>query len=272
VTVAAATPVVHASGLTLRYGRTVALTDVSFTLHGGVTGLLGPNGAGKTTLLRIVATALSPDQGGLTVLGSDPRTPAGRLAVRRRLGYLPQDPGFHPGFTAFEFVDYVAILKELTDRRARHEEVRRVLDAVGMAGQRGRKIRALSGGMRQRVALAAALVGDPDLLILDEPTVGLDPGARRAVWGRLRDLQARLGTTVLLTTHDMEEAEALCARIAIMHRGKVVADGAPAALKASVGEGATLEDVFIKLTGGTLAEGGHYRDVARARSTAKRLG
>jgi ABC-2 type transport system ATP-binding protein len=234
VTVAAATSVVHASGLTLRYGRTVALTDVSFTLRGGVTGLLGPNGAGKTTLLRIVATALVPDQGGLTVLGSDPRTPAGRLAVRRRLGYLPQDPGFHPGFTAFEFVDYVAILKELTDRRARHEEVRRVLDVVGMAGQRGRKIRALSGGMRQRVALAAALVGDPDLLVLDEPTVGLDPEQRL----RFREVIAELGEgrSVLLSTHQTEEVMALCQRVVVLDSGTVRFEGTPVDL-AALGRG-----------------------------------
>ncbi|GGN44436.1 ABC-2 type transport system ATP-binding protein [Actinoplanes campanulatus] len=230
MTVAAATSVVHASGLTLRYGRTAALTDVSFTLYDGVTGLLGPNGAGKTTLLRIVATALPPDQGTLSVLGNDPRTPAGRLAVRRRLGYLPQDPGFHPGFTAFEFVDYVAILKELTDRRARHQEVSRVLDAVGLSGQRGRRIRALSGGMRQRVALAAALAGDPDLLVLDEPTVGLDPEQRL----RFREVIAELGEgrSVLLSTHQTEEVMALCQRVVVLDGGTVRFEGTPADLAA----------------------------------------
>ncbi|MEV6632499.1 ATP-binding cassette domain-containing protein [Actinoplanes sp. NPDC051470] len=222
--------VVSASGLSMRYGRTLALADVAFTLADGVTGLLGPNGAGKTTLLRIVATALVPDRGELTVLGVDPRSESGRLAVRRRLGYLPQDPGFHPGFTAFEFVDYVAILKEQTDRRARHEEVRRVLAAVGLANQRGQKIRALSGGMRQRVALAAALVGDPDLLILDEPTVGLDPEQRL----RFREVVAELGEgrSVLLSTHQTEEAMALCQRVIVLDRGTVRFEGAPADLAA----------------------------------------
>jgi ABC-2 type transport system ATP-binding protein len=230
VTVAAATSVVHASGLSLRYGRTTALADVSFTLHDGVTGLIGPNGAGKTTLLRIVATAIPPDQGALSVLGADPRTPAGRLAVRRRIGYLPQDPGFHPGFTAFEFVDYVAILKELTDRRARHQEVRRVLDAVGLADRRGRRIRALSGGMRQRVALASALVGDPDLLILDEPTVGLDPEQRL----RFREVIAELGEgrSVLLSTHQTEEVMALCQRVVVLDKGTVRFEGTPSDLAA----------------------------------------
>jgi ABC-2 type transport system ATP-binding protein len=230
VTVAATTPVVRAAGLTLRYGRTLALSGVSFTLRDGVTGLLGPNGAGKTTLLRIIATALVPDEGDLTVLAADPRTQSGRLAVRRRLGYLPQDPGFHPSFTAFEFVDYVAILKELTDRRARHEEVGRVLAAVGLAAERGKRIRALSGGMRQRVALAAALVGDPDLLVLDEPTVGLDPEQRL----RFREIIAELGEgrSVLLSTHQTEEVMALCQHVIVLDKGAERFEGAPADLAA----------------------------------------
>ncbi|MEJ3744920.1 ATP-binding cassette domain-containing protein [Actinomycetes bacterium KLBMP 9797] len=228
MTIAATVPVVRAAGLALRYGRTQALAGVTFTLSGGVTGLLGPNGAGKTTLLRIVATALVPDDGELAVFDADPRTGAGRLAARRRLGYLPQDPGFHPGFTAFEFVDYVAILKELTDRRDRHEQVRAVLDAVGLRDQRGKKIRALSGGMRQRVALAAALVGDPELLILDEPTVGLDPEQRL----RFREIIAELGEgrAVLLSTHQTEEVMALCQRVIVLDRGAVRFEGAPSEL------------------------------------------
>jgi ABC-2 type transport system ATP-binding protein len=164
------TPTVSASGLTLRYGGTAALDDVSVRLGEGVTGLLGPNGAGKTTLLRVLATAVPPDKGAFTVLGNDPGTTAGRQEVRRRLGYLPQAPGFHPDFTAFEFVDYVAILKELTDRTARHQEVRRVLDDVALSDVRGKRIKKLSGGMRQRVALAAALVGDPGFAPVVEPT------------------------------------------------------------------------------------------------------
>jgi ABC-2 type transport system ATP-binding protein len=228
LTIAATVPVVRAVGLRLRYGRTEALAGVQFTLRDGVTGLLGPNGAGKTTLLRIVATALVPDGGELTVFGADPRTGAGRLAVRRRLGYLPQNPGFHPGFTAFEFVDYVAILKELTDRRVRHDEVRRVLDAVGLADQRGKRIRSLSGGMRQRVVLAAALVGDPDLLVLDEPTAGLDPEQRL----RFREVVAELGEgrTVLLSTHQTEEVMALCQHVVVLDHGAVRFEGPPAEL------------------------------------------
>ncbi|MFF8229323.1 ABC transporter ATP-binding protein [Streptomyces caelestis] len=224
------TPTVSASGLSLRYGGTRALDDVSLRLTGGVTGLLGPNGAGKTTLLRVLATALPADRGAFTVLGHDPGTVRGRQEVRRRLGYLPQTPGFHPDFTAFEFVDYVAILKEMTDRAVRHREVRRVLDEVGLADVRGKRIRKLSGGMRQRVALGAALVGDPGFLVLDEPTVGLDPEQRM----RFRELIAGAGEgrTVLLSTHQTEDVAMLCHRVLVMAGGRVRFEGTPAELTA----------------------------------------
>jgi ABC-2 type transport system ATP-binding protein len=221
-------PTVSASGLTLRFGGTLALDDVSLRLREGVTGLLGPNGAGKTTLLRVLATAVPADRGSFTVLGHDPGTTTGRLHVRRALGYLPQTPGFHQDFSAFEFVDYVAILKELTDRTARHREVRRVLDRVGLSDVRGKRIKRLSGGMRQRVALAAALIGDPGFLVLDEPTVGLDPEQRM----RFRELiaQAGEGRTVLLSTHQTEDVAMLCHRVIVMDAGRVRFEGTPAEL------------------------------------------
>ncbi|MET7981636.1 MULTISPECIES: ABC transporter ATP-binding protein [unclassified Streptomyces] len=221
-------PTVSASGLTLRFGGTLALDDVRLRLEEGVTGLLGPNGAGKTTLLRVLATAVPADRGSFTVLGHDPGTTAGRLGARRALGYLPQTPGFHQDFSAFEFVDYVAILKELTDRTARHREVRRVLEAVGLSDVRGKRIKRLSGGMRQRVALAAALVGDPGFLVLDEPTVGLDPEQRM----RFRELiaQAGEGRTVLLSTHQTEDVAMLCHRVIVMDAGRIRFEGTPAEL------------------------------------------
>jgi ABC-2 type transport system ATP-binding protein len=222
------TPTVSASGLGLRYGGTRALDDVSLRLTPGVTGLIGPNGAGKTTLLRVLATAVPADTGAFTVLGHDPATSAGRQDVRRSLGYLPQTPGFHPDFTSFEFVDYVAILKELTDRGARHREVRRVLEEVDLGDVRGKRIKKLSGGMRQRVALAAALVGDPGFLVLDEPTVGLDPEQRM----RFRELIAKAGEgrTVLLSTHQTEDVAMLCHRVLVMAGGRIRFDGTPAEL------------------------------------------
>ncbi|MFI5798442.1 ABC transporter ATP-binding protein [Streptomyces sp. NPDC051677] len=221
---------VTVTDLSLRFGGTRALDGVSLRLGPGVTGLLGPNGAGKTTLLRVLATAAPPDGGSFTALGHDPGTATGRLNLRRTLGYLPQTPGFHPDFTAFEFVDYVAILKELTDRAARLREVRRVLEAVDLSEVRGKRIKRLSGGMRQRVALAAALVGDPGFLVLDEPTVGLDPEQRM----RFRELiaQAGEGRTVLLSTHQTEDVAMLCHRVVVLAGGRVRFEGTPADLTA----------------------------------------
>ena len=216
-----------------RYGRSVALADVTAGITPGITGLLGPNGAGKTTLLRIAATVLAPDDGRVELLGLDPVSPADRAAIRRRLGYMPQEPGFYPRFTAFEFVDYVAILKELHDRRERHAEVRRVLGVVGLEGEGRKRIKALSGGMRRRLALAQALLGRPDLLLLDEPTAGLDPEQRL----RFRQLvSAEPARTVLLSTHQTEDVAALCQRVLVLAHGAVRFDGTPAQL-ARVAEG-----------------------------------
>jgi ABC-2 type transport system ATP-binding protein len=215
-------------GVAKTFRRSRAVAGADFTAGPGVTGLLGPNGAGKTTLLRMMATVLAPDSGRIRILGHDPGTPSGRLAIRRRLGYLPQEPGFHRGMTVFDFVDYVAILKEMTDRRARHDEVRRVIDLVGLASVSGKRIRAVSGGMRRRVALAQALLGDPDLVILDEPTAGLDPELRL----RFREIVSRIGDgrTVVLSTHQTEDVTAICQRVVVLHEGRSLFAGTPTAL------------------------------------------
>jgi ABC-2 type transport system ATP-binding protein len=205
------------------FGTTKALAGVSFDAGFGITGLLGPNGAGKTTLLRIMATAMAADRGSVRLLGRDPARPRERLAIRRRLGYMPQEPGFHRGFTAFEFVDYVAILKEMTERRARHREVRRALELAGLGEVAGKKIRALSGGMRRRVALAQSLLGDPELLVLDEPTAGLDPEQRL----RFRETVSMLGEdrTIVISTHQTEDVAALCRQVVVMDKGTVLLRG-----------------------------------------------
>ena len=219
---------VTVAGLFKRFGATQALDGVDATFGPGVNGLLGPNGAGKTTLLRILATVLAPDAGTVEVLGADPTTGDGRLAVRRRLGYLPQEPGFHRHFSAFDFVDYVAILKEWGDRRVRHDEVRRVLSLVGLEDVMHKRIRQLSGGMRRRVGIAQALLGQPDLLVLDEPTAGLDPEQRL----RFRELLGTeaAGATVLLSTHQTDDVAALCQRVVVLLGGQVRFAGAPSAL------------------------------------------
>ena len=221
-------PTVAVRGLRKQLGRTVALGGVDLALAPGVTGVLGPNGAGKTTLLRILATVLAPDAGSVEVLGADPTTGDGRLAVRRRLGYLPQEPGFHRQMSAFDFVDYVAILKEWADRKPRHDEVRRVLGLVGLDDVVHRRISQLSGGMRRRVGIAQALLGRPDLLILDEPTAGLDPEQRL----RFRELLGTeaSGSTVLLSTHQTDDVAALCQHVVVLLGGLVRFAGSPAAL------------------------------------------
>jgi ABC-2 type transport system ATP-binding protein len=218
-------PTVEIHDVRKRFGRTTALQGVTFDASAGITGLLGPNGAGKTTLLRMMATVLAPDDGRLRLLSWDPQVADERLAIRRRLGYMPQEPGFHRSFTAFEFVDYVAILKEMTERRARHDEVRRVLGLVGLGDVSGRKIKALSGGMRRRVALAQSLLGDPDLLVLDEPTAGLDPEQRLRFRELVSDRTA--DRTVILSTHQTEDVAALCQRVIVMLDGQVLFEGTP---------------------------------------------
>ena len=205
-------------------------------LRPGVTGLLGPNGAGKTTLLRLLATVSAPAGGTVELFGEGVHTGEGRTRARRRLGYMPQEPGFHRRFTVFEFIDYVAILKEYTDRATRHEEVRRVVELVGLTDKLHARIRTLSGGMRRRLALAQAMLGDPDLLILDEPTAGLDPELR--MW--FRDLVSRLGAdrTVLLSTHQTEDVSAVCNQVIVLGDGRARFTGSPTEL-AEVATGRT---------------------------------
>ena len=219
---------VHVHQLIKSYGRQTALDGVSLELGPGITGLLGRNGAGKTTLLRILATGLARSSGEVRVLGEDPDDAGGRLAIRRQLGYVPQESALYESFTPFDFVDYLAILKEHTDRAARHAEVRRVLDAVDLGDVTRKKVRKLSGGMKRRVSLAQALLGDPRLLVLDEPTVGLDPEQRL----RFRQLISRHADRrcVVLSTHMTEDVEALCDRVIVIDEGVVRFDGTPVEL------------------------------------------
>ena len=218
------TTTVQLTGITKRYRGTTALDGVDLSFRPGITGLLGPNGAGKTTLLRIIATVLAPDEGGVHLLGRSPDAPATLAEVRRQLGYLPQEMGFPRGFTGFAFVDYMAVLKEWTESSSRHDEVRRVLGLVDLADVATKRVRALSGGQRRRVALAQALLGDPALLLLDEPTTGVDPQQRVS----LRQVLSRAGerSTVLLSTHQTEDVAALCDRVVVLDKGSIRFDGA----------------------------------------------
>lgn len=227
------TSTVQIRGLGKSYRHNRVIDGLDLELGPGVTGLLGPNGAGKTTLLRILATVMAPDCGELRLQGRDPASEDDRVEIRRRLGYVPQEVGYPEGFTAFEFVDYLAILKEMTDRSDRHAEVRRVLDIVGLSEVRHRKLRKLSGGMKRRTVIAQALLGRPDLLILDEPTVGLDPEQRLRFREMLSSVPA--GATVVLSTHQTTDISALCQRVVVIDEGHVRFDGTPAALASTAG-------------------------------------
>ncbi len=214
-----------------KYGRAApALGSTTLELHRGVVGLLGPNGAGKTTMLRLLSTALPPSSGRIVVAGFDvTESHASRVGARRRVGYCPQEVTFPRGMTAFAFLDYLGVLKEWKDTDKRHAEVRRVLDLVHLADRGAMKVAKLSGGQRRRLAIAQALIGSPDLLLLDEPTTGLDPEQRAS----LRGLLSGLAGTVLISTHQTEDVSALCDRVLVIDAGAIRFDGTVPALLAT---------------------------------------
>jgi ABC-2 type transport system ATP-binding protein len=224
---------VEITGLARRFGRTMAVAGVDLRAGRGVFGLLGPNGAGKTSLLRMMATAVPPTSGRLCLLGRDPGCYGPRREIRRRLGYLPQNLGYYPGFTVAEFVEYFALLKEVPAARV-PAAVAAAVERVELGGNAGAKLRTLSGGMLRRVGIAQAIVNEPELLLLDEPTAGLDPEQRVAFRALLRDLGQR--ATVIVSTHLVEDVGAACTRVALMDQGKIIFHGTPGDLAAR-GEG-----------------------------------
>jgi ABC-2 type transport system ATP-binding protein len=265
-------PAVRCEHLTHRFGSFVAVDDLNLEIKPGEAfGLLGPNGAGKTTTIRLFNTLLPVQEGRVEVFGMDvQRYP---MDVRYNLGYVPQQLSIEAALTGRQNVMWLARLYDVShrERRARVDEALGAMDLLEVAD---RLAGTYSGGMVRRLELAQALVNRPSLLILDEPTVGLDPIARDSVWERVRYMQAAYGMTVLATTHYMEEADALCDSVALMHRGRLRAVGSPTALKSALGPRATLEDVFRHYAGADLnaPEGGSFRDVRRNRATARRLG
>ena len=223
---------VLAFGVTRRYGSTEALRGVDLALQGGLITLLGPNGSGKTTLLRCLATVAAPDDGSILIDGLDPRHESDRIEIRRRLGYLPQDPGLATSARVFDLLDYMAVLKRHDDERARRHLVYDALDRVGLTGRAHDRVGELSGGMRQRLGLAQAILGAPTLLLLDEPAAGLDPDERF----RLREILAerRHSATIIVSTHLTDEA-AIGDTVLVLLQGRLEFVGSPARLAASAG-------------------------------------
>ena len=225
---------VEISDVSRRFGRSSAVAGVSLETGSGVLGLLGPNGAGKTTLLRMMATVIPPSSGRMRLLGRDPGGYGPRREIRRRLGYLPQNLGYYPGFTVAEYVEYFALLKEMPPGRV-PQAVAAAIERVDLGSRARARLRTLSGGMLRRAGIAQAIVNDPELLLLDEPTAGLDPEQRVAFRAMLRDLGGQ--ATVIVSTHLVEDVGAACSEVALMDAGKIVFQGTPDELTAR-GEGA----------------------------------
>jgi ABC-2 type transport system ATP-binding protein len=218
---------VEIADLTRRFGRTQAVAGVDLALEAGVFGLLGPNGAGKTSLLRMLATVIQPSSGTLRLLGRDPGSYGPRREIRRRLGYLPQNLGYYPGFTVAEFVEYFALLKDMPPGRV---PAAVAVERTGLGDKARAKLRTLSGGMLRRAGIAQAIVNEPDLLLLDEPTAGLDPQQRVAFRAMLRGFGET--ATVIVSTHLVEDVGAACTKVALMDQGKILFYGTPAELTA----------------------------------------
>lgn len=259
------------SNLSHRYGDFTAVDDLTLTVAAGETlGLLGPNGAGKTTVVRVLTTLTPVQSGEVRIFGMDARRET--MDIRHNIGYVPQQLSIESALTGRQNVDLFARLYDVP-RRERRARVDEALEAMHLLDVADALAGTYSGGMVRRLELAQALVNRPSLLILDEPTVGLDPIARDGVWTQVADMQAEYGMTVLLTTHYMEEADALCDRVALMHHGVLQTVGPPSELKdALAGDDTpapTLEDVFRHFAGSDLAEDSTVRGLKEIRSSRR---
>jgi lipooligosaccharide transport system ATP-binding protein len=241
--------IITAHNLIKDYNGLRAVDGIDFTIQQGECfGFLGPNGAGKTTVMRIISCYMPPTSGTVTVFGMD--VTAGPSDIKSRLGIMPQEENLDPDLSVTE---NLVVYARYFDIRKKDSvpAVRQLLEFVELQDKAHAKIDQLSGGMKHRLMLARSLVNSPEILILDEPTTGLDPHSRRAVWDKLNKLKFQ-NTTLLLTTHYMEEAEKLCDRVAIMDSGKIVTIDSPAHLMEL--HGGNLEGVYLKLTGRSLAD------------------
>jgi lipooligosaccharide transport system ATP-binding protein len=242
---------IHARGLTKRFDGRTAVDGIDFQVAGREAfGLLGPNGAGKTSTMRMIGCVSPLTGGSLRVLGMDPDADGAR--IRARLGVVPQDNALDTYLTVRDNLHIYGRYFGLS-RSAVRERAAELLDFVQLTARANDRVDALSGGMRRRLVIARSLINEPDILLLDEPTTGLDPQARHLLWDRLFLLKQR-GVTLVLTTHYMDEAEQLCDRLVVMNEGRIVAEGSPRALIERFSPGGTLEDVFLHLTGRTLID------------------
>jgi ABC-2 type transport system ATP-binding protein len=269
-------PALLVDDLVVRFGELEAVGGVSFAVAPGeVFGLLGPNGAGKTTTIRVLTTLLPPTEGRALVAGYDVRSES--LQVRARIGYIPQAISVDGALTAYENLDFYGRVTGVP-RRQRRERIEEAITTMRLQPMLDRLARTLSGGMLRRLEIASALLNRPSVLFLDEPTVGLDPNARMMVWEELQALRAHAGTTILVTTHVMEEAERYCDRLGVIDRGRLVEQGVPAELIARH-DVETLEEVFVAVTGRAIGHRpdeqeseGRISDVRAQRRVARRLG
>lgn len=267
-------PALLVDDLVVRFGELEAVGGVSFAVAAGeVFGLLGPNGAGKTTTIRVLTTLLAPTAGRALVAGFCVRSES--LAVRASIGYVPQAISVDGALTAHENLDFYGRVTGVP-RAERRERIAEVIETMRLQAMLGRLARTLSGGMLRRLEIATALLNRPRVLFLDEPTVGLDPTARRMVWERLHALREQAGTTILVTTHLMEEAERQCDRLGVIDRGRLVEQGEPAELLERHGT-ESLEEVFTAVTGRPIEserddQEGRLTDVRAQRRVARRLG
>ncbi|HEX4000833.1 MAG TPA: ATP-binding cassette domain-containing protein [Pirellulales bacterium] len=264
-------PVLDTQALSRSFNGRLAVDGLTIAVEAGeVFGLLGPNGAGKTTTIKMLTTLLPPSSGTAHVAGFDIVRQSS--AVRRVIGYVPQLISADGALTGYENLLMFAKLYDIP-RRQRKALVNASLAFMGLSDAGGKLVNQYSGGMIRRLEIAQSMLHQPPVLFLDEPTVGLDPVARSAVWEHILRLRDEHGTTIFCTTHLMEEADAFCSRVAIMHLGKVAALGSPDDLKKSLGRpDANLDDVFIHYSGNSLEQEGSYREISRARRTARRLG
>lgn len=261
---------VETRALTRRFESLVAVNQLTFSFaRGSIFGLLGPNGAGKSTLIKMLTTLLPPSEGTALVAGFDiVREPR---EVRRRIGYVSQMLSADGDLTGYENLLISAKLYGIP-RSQRAARIAEALDFMDLSNAAHKMVKHYSGGMIRRLEIAQSMLHGPGVLFLDEPTVGLDPFAKQAVWKHIRELRREFNATILMTTHDMQEADELCDTVAFMHEGTLATIGSPADLKAALGPEATLGDVFIHFTGAAISEGGDLRDVARTRRTSQRLG